>query len=99
MPEHVLPPRVYYTVFAVLLALTALTVSVSFIDLGPLSTVVALSIAAGKALLVILYFMHLRYSSRLTWLFVGGGFFWLGILMVLTMTDVATRGWLPFPGK
>jgi len=52
-------------------------------------------IAACKALLVILFFMHVRYSSRLTWVFVGAGFFWLMILLALTLVDVLSRRWLP----
>jgi len=92
--EHVVPLRLYYAVFATLLVMTAATVAISFIDLGPLNTVAALGIAAFKATLVILYFMHVRWSGRLVWLVVAGGVFWLGILMVLTLADVATRGWL-----
>jgi cytochrome c oxidase subunit 4 len=90
---HVVPPRVYYTIFAILMALTAITVAVSFTDLGPLNTVVALGIASIKAGLVILYFMHVRYGTGLTWLVVAAGFAWLGILLVFTMADVVTRGW------
>ena len=92
--EHVVPLRVYYAVFVTLLALTGATVAISFTDLGPLNTVAALGIAAVKATLVILYFMHVRWSSRLIWLAVGGGLLWLGILIALTLADVATRGWL-----
>ena len=67
-----------------------------FIDLGGnLNTVVAMLIAACKALLVILFFMHVRYSSRLTWVFVSAGFFWLMILLSLTLADVLSRHWLP----
>ena len=87
--------RLYVAVFAALLVLTALTVAVSYIDLGPASVVVALVIAFTKALLVLLFFMHLRGSPGLTWLVALGGFFWLSILIVLTMSDVLTRGWLP----
>jgi cytochrome c oxidase subunit IV len=92
--EHVVPLRVYYAVFATLLALTAATVAISFVDLGPLNTVAALGIAALKSTLVILYFMHVRWGSRLVWLAVAGGLLWLGILIALTLADVATRGWL-----
>jgi cytochrome c oxidase subunit 4 len=90
---HVVPPRVYYTIFAILLALTAVTVAVSFVNLGQLNTVVALGIACVKAGLVILYFMHVRYGTGLTWLVVAAGFAWLGILLAFTMADVVTRGW------
>jgi cytochrome c oxidase subunit 4 len=92
MSEHVVPVRIYFTIFAVLLGLTAVTVIVSGIDLGRMNTVVALAIAVTKAVLVILYFMHLRYSTRLTWLVMSSGFVWLGILILFTMTDVLTRG-------
>jgi cytochrome c oxidase subunit 4 len=87
--------RLYLAVFAALLVLTVLTVAVSYVDLGPASVVMALTIACTKALLVLLYFMHLRDSPGLVWLVALGGFFWLSILIVLTMSDVMTRGWLP----
>src|SRR3989441_4266024 len=90
--------RLYVAVFAALLVLTVATVSVSYVDLGPLSVVVALTIAFTKALLVVLFFMHLRESSGLVWVVAGGGFFWLAILIALTMSDVLTRGWLPVRG-
>jgi cytochrome c oxidase subunit 4 len=96
---HASVPRLYVAVFVALLALTALTIFVSYVDLGPLSTPLALLIAAVKAALVILYFMHLREASPLLWLAAGGGFFWLGIMIVLTMSDVATRGAIPVLGK
>jgi caa(3)-type oxidase subunit IV len=88
-------PRLYVAVFAALVVLTVATVAVSYVDLGPWSVVVALAIACSKALLVLLFFMHLRDSPGLTWLVAGGGFFWLAILIGLTMSDVLTRGWLP----
>jgi len=99
MPETHVPLRVYYAVFAALLALTVVTVGVSFVDLGPLSTVVALVIAATKASLVILFFMHVRYGPRLIWVFVSGGFFWLALLILLTMSDIVSRGWHVIPGR
>jgi cytochrome c oxidase subunit 4 len=92
-------PRLYLVVFVVLLALTALTVVVASVDLGPLNTPVALVIAAGKAMLVVLFFMHLKEAPGIVWLAAGAGFFWLGILILLTMSDVATRGVLSIPGK
>ena len=82
----------YVGVFAALLLMTALTTAVAFVDLGSnLNLVAALAIAGGKAILVALYFMHLRHSSRLSWIFAGAGFFWLFILIVLTMSDALTR--------
>ena len=95
MSEHVVSKRLYYVIFGSLLVLTFLTVAVARIDLGGhLNDVVALTIAVAKALLVVLYFMHVRYSSRLTWVFVAAGFFWLAILIVLTLSDYVSRGWL-----
>jgi len=96
MSEHVLPKRVYYTIFAVLMLCTYLTVQMAFIDLGRFNTVAALAIAIFKATLVVLFFMHVKYSSRLTWAVVLSGVFWLGILLVLTMSDYLTRPWLTF---
>jgi cytochrome c oxidase subunit IV len=69
---------------------------VAFFDLGGgINTAIALTIAVGKALLVILFFMHVRYSDRLTWVFAGAGFFWLLILIGGTMSDVITRQQIP----
>jgi cytochrome c oxidase subunit 4 len=93
MTAHVLPKRVYYTIFAILMLCTALTVSIAFLDLGPLNAIAALAIAVFKSVLVILFFMHVKYSTRLTWAVVIGSVFWLGILLVLTMGDYLTRGW------
>jgi len=93
MAEHIVPKRVYYTIFAILMLCTLLTVAIASIDLGPLNIVAALTIAVFKASLVVLYFMHVKYSTRLTWAVVVGSVFWLGILIVLTMSDYLTRGW------
>lgn len=95
---HLVSPRTYVTIFLALMVLTAVTVGTAFIDLGPFNTVVALVIACTKMLLVVLYFMHVRYSSRLTWAVVGGGFFWLALLLLLTLSDYVTRGpgWLRY---
>jgi len=71
----------------------------SSIDLGPGNVAVALIIAVCKALLVALFFMHLRYSSKLLWVVTGGGLFWLGIMLALTLSDYLTRGWLAGVGK
>jgi len=92
---HVVPRKVYYAVFAALLVLTAVTTAVAFVDLGPWNTVVALGIAFLKATLVALFFMHVKYSTRLTQIIVAGGIFWLAILIVLTLSDFVSRGWLP----
>jgi cytochrome c oxidase subunit 4 len=92
---HVVPVKVYVSVFLTLLVMTAITTAVSGIDLGPWNTVVALGIAVFKATLVALFFMHVKYSSRLTSVVIAGGIFWLLILLALTFSDFATRGWLP----
>jgi cytochrome c oxidase subunit 4 len=91
MAEHRITTHTYYKVFAGLLLLLAVTVSVAYVHLGELNVIVAVSIAVIKALLIILYFMHVRYSNRLLWIFVAAGFFWLGILFVLTASDYLTR--------
>jgi len=93
MSEHIDSIRTYTGVWLVLLALTAGTTAVAYVDLGPFSVVIALVIAFTKMLLVALFFMHIRYSSKLTRLVVVGGLLWLGILLSLTMADVATRHW------
>jgi cytochrome c oxidase subunit 4 len=94
--DRVIPRSTYYVVFLLLMAGTAMTVAIAFVDLGPLNAVAALTIASAKATLVVLYFMHVRYSTRLTWVVVAGSVFWLGILVVLTMSDYLTRAWLTF---
>lgn len=96
MSEHIVPTRIYYTIFGILLLCTYLTVQIAYFDLGVLNTVAALAIAAFKAVLVVLFFMHVKYSTRLTWLVVAGGLFWLGIMLSLTMADYLTRAWQPF---
>jgi cytochrome c oxidase subunit IV len=97
MSHPAVSPKLYFLVFVTLIALTSVTVGVAYLDLGPLNTVVALTIAGCKTLLVILYFMHARYSSRLTWVFAGVGFLWLAILIAFTMSDMRTRSWQPAP--
>jgi cytochrome c oxidase subunit 4 len=99
MAEHIIPRKVYIVVWIALMALMTLTAGLSRIDLGEWSTVVALAIAVIKALLVILFFMHVRYESqKITWVVVIAGFFWLGILLALTMTDYLSRGYLGVAG-
>ena len=99
MSAHIVPPRVYYLIFAALMVGTYLTVQAAFIDLGVFNTVVALAIACVKATLVILFFMHVKYSTKLTWLVVGSGFFFLAIMIGLTLADFISRGWLGTPGS
>ena len=97
MGQHLISRRTYYLIFVTLLLLTLVTVDVAFFNAGWLNFPLAMTIATCKALLVILYFMHVRYSSRLTWVVLGAGFFWLLILMALTLSDYLTRGWLTIP--
>jgi cytochrome c oxidase subunit 4 len=96
--SHLVSPRTYVSIFLALMVLTGVTVGVAYVDLGPFNTLVALVIAFTKMMLVVLYFMHVRYSSRLTWAVVGAGFFWLALLLLLTLSDYVTRGqgWLTF---
>ncbi|HEX9654863.1 MAG TPA: cytochrome C oxidase subunit IV family protein [bacterium] len=91
MAQHVIPQKIYLLVFVTLLLLTLVTVDVAFYDAGWLSLYIALAIATTKATLVILYFMHLRYSSRLAWAFVATGILFLAILLAFTMSDIFTR--------
>jgi cytochrome c oxidase subunit 4 len=91
--EHVVPVGLYYRVFGLLLALTALTTGIAFIDLGRMNTIAALAIAVVKAVVVVLFFMHVKYSRQLTRLVLISALFWFGLLLALTMTDYLTRGW------
>jgi cytochrome c oxidase subunit IV len=100
MSEHVLPFRVYVIVWIALMALMALTVYLSTIPMGhALNTAVALFIAAVKATLVLMFFMHLKYESyKLSAVVFGAGLFWLLILFGLNLTDYLTRGTSGIPG-
>ena len=93
MSEHVVPVRIYVTIFLTLLVMTAATTAISGVDLGPWNTVVAMGIAVFKATLVVLFFMHAKYSPRLTHMVILAGIFWLGLLLLITFSDFATRGW------
>jgi len=90
--DHVVPLSIYFAVFFALLVGTGLTVWVSYVDLGPFNTPVALIIAFTKAFLVATFFMHLKYSSKLTWLAVGAALFWLFHLLAGTLGDYFSRG-------
>ena len=91
---HVTSIKVYLAIFFALMVLTAVTVGVAFVDLGAFSDVVALAIAVFKASLVVLFFMHVRYSRPMTKLTIVASFFWLAILIALTLSDYLTRGFL-----
>src|SRR5262245_4142564 len=99
MNEHLDSVKTYVLVFAALIALTIITTVVAFVDLGGFSIVAALGIATCKMLLVALWFMHVRHSSRLTKLVLLGALLWLAIMLVFTMADVVTRGALGVPGR
>jgi cytochrome c oxidase subunit 4 len=99
MAEHIVTKKQYAYVFAILMVLTLTTTWASYFDLGKLNVVVALVIATIKASLVVLFFMHVYWSSKLNKLVVVSGVAWLALLLWLTLTDIASRGWLPFPGK
>jgi cytochrome c oxidase subunit 4 len=96
---HIMPVRMYVLIWATLMVFTAITVFVAFQNLGPLNNIVALTIAVTKATLVILYFMHARYSTRLTKMVIVSAFVWLIILLGFTLIDFGSRGWLGVPGK
>ena len=96
---HVDSVGTYVKILLALLVATAVTTAVARVDLGGFSVVVALGIASVKMVLVALFFMHIRHSTKLTRLVLLGGLLWLGILLLLTMTDFATRGILGVPGK
>jgi cytochrome c oxidase subunit 4 len=95
MSEHIVPVKIYITIFLALLLGTGLTVFAAFIDFPwQFNTVVALTIASVKATLVVLYFMHVRYSQRLIWVIFAAALFWMGILFALTLSDYFTRDWI-----
>ena len=95
MSEHIVPVRIYITIFLALLVGTFLTVVAAFYDFhGSFNTIIALTIATVKATLVVLYFMHVRYSSRLIWVIFAAALFWMGILFALTFSDYLSRNWL-----
>jgi len=92
MSEHIMSSKLYYGIWIALLCLTVVTAAVSFIDLGPLNTIVALVIATFKAVLVVLFFMHVKYTSeKLTKIVIVSSIFWLLLLLALSMADYGTR--------
>src|SRR5687767_625843 len=98
MSGHISPKSTYYAIFGALMVLTGVTVAVAFVNLGVFNFPIALGIAITKATLVILFFMHVKYSSKLTKLFVAMAFFFMSILFGLTLTDYLSRGWKMYPG-
>lgn len=92
-PHHQAPLTMYFVIFGVLMVLTVVTVAVSRIDLGAFNLPVAMAVAIAKATVVILWFMHVIHSPRLTWIVVISSFLWLAVLFVLTFADYLTRVW------
>ena len=97
MTHHITPVKNYVFVFLALITLTVTTVLVSKVELGEFNFVVAMTIAVIKASLVVWFFMQVRYSTSMTRLFVVAGLFWMAILVVFTVSDYVSRGWLPRP--
>lgn len=91
--HHVVPPKTYLLILLCLLVLTATTTGVAFIDLGIFNPIIALAIACTKAVLVVLFFMHLFYSSKLMKLTVFAGVFTFLVLITMTLTDYMSRAW------
>lgn len=91
--HHLVTPLQYCYVFATLLVGTALTVGAAFIDMGVLNPIVALGIACFKAVIVILFFMHVAYQTRLIKVTIGAGFFIFLVMITMTMTDYLSRSW------
>jgi cytochrome c oxidase subunit IV len=97
MSETIVSRGTYLVVWVALLVLLAATVAISYVQLGVLNIVATIAIAAIKALIIIMYFMHVRYGPRLVWVFVGAGFFWLAIMFTLAFGDYYTRIYMPMP--
>jgi cytochrome c oxidase subunit IV len=95
--HHIVPPPVYIAVYAALLVLLVVTYLVSKVELGPFNIVVAMIIAVAKTMLIVLFFMHLRWSTQMVRFFAGAALFWLAILFVLTMNDYFSRLWFKLP--
>lgn len=99
MRQHVVSVRTNVTIFLILQLLLVATVVAAYLPLGKLHLTTSLAIAIAKAILIILYFMHIRWSPKLSWIFASAAFVWLAILLALTMSDYLSRDWLPIPGK
>lgn len=97
MSSHIVSIKTYVLIFVALLLLTGLTTGVAYIDLGVFNTVVALAIAGIKMMLVILFFMHVKYGPRLIKLVIVAAFFWLALLITFTLSDEFSRNWVPVP--
>ena len=91
MSHTIVSLKTYIATFVSLMVLLIITVLVAYVDLGELNLAAAMAIAVLKAVLIILFFMHIRYGQKLTWVFAGAGFFWLAIMLIFAMCDYATR--------
>ena len=99
MSDHVVSVRTNIAIFVALLILLFATVGAAYLPLESLHLPLALTIAAAKAVLIGLFFMHLYYRHHLTWIVSMASLLWLGILLALTLSDYLSRGWLDIPGK
>jgi cytochrome c oxidase subunit 4 len=99
MKQHVASVRTNVVIFALLLGLLLATVGAAYVPLGPLNFPLAMAIAATKAVLIVLFFMHALHSHRLTLVICVASLVWLAIMMALTLSDYHSRGWLDIPGK
>jgi cytochrome c oxidase subunit 4 len=97
--QHIMPVRTNVTIFVILLVLLFATVGAAYLPLGWLHVPIAMTIATAKAVLIVLFFMHLLYSHRLTMIISVASFLWLAIMVALTLNDYWTRGVLHIPGK
>lgn len=99
MEQPVVAVGTYVKIFVTLIALALATTGIAFIDLGIFNPIVAIAIAVFKTVLVVLFFMHVKYEGKVTLIFAIAGFCWLAIMLMLTAGDYLTRGWLPAPGE
>ena len=104
--HHIVPVSLYWKVIGTLMVLLIITLGAAAVDfsqispsLASLNIIIAMTIAVVKAVLIILYFMHVRFSSKLVWLFAGAAFYWVVILFALTLTDYMSRGMTNYPGQ
>ena len=93
MPTESVSAKTYFKTFIALCGLLALTVGANFVNLGPFNVVVALAISIAKGALIMMFFMEVRYSHPIVWLFATASFLWLIILLTITMSDYSTRAW------
>jgi cytochrome c oxidase subunit 4 len=99
MNQHIMPVRTYVQIFVALIVLLFATIGAAYLPLGPLHFPVAMTIAVAKAVLIVVFFMHLLHSNRLTAVVSIAGFLWLGIMIALTLSDYLSRDSLHIPGK